>query len=83
MNPEELVAGLEYAKKYVLTKNEIICIIPFFEKPHTAADVAKKEIINFGKLHHTLQILRLKGLLSIKDRDRRGNNLLELNVEKI
>ena len=82
MKPEQIVNGLIYAKKYNLTQNEIICLIPFFEKAYTVKELAEKNIIKYSSLHPTLFKLKLKNLIFVKDSDKQGNHLLELRKEK-
>ena len=82
MNPEQIVNGLMYAKKHNLSKNEIVCLIPFFEKAYTAKELAEKNIIKYSSLHPTLFKLKLKNLIFVKDSDKKGNHLLELRKEE-
>ena len=82
MNPEQIINGLIFAKKHNLNQNEIICLIPFFEKAYTVKELAEKNIIKYSSLHPTLFKLKLKNLIFVKDTDKQGNHLLELKEEE-
>jgi DNA-binding MarR family transcriptional regulator len=75
MDNENLIFGLGFALKHELTQKEMYILIPFLKKPYTAAQLAKELGINKITLHHTIQRLKLKQLITLKSRDAKGNNL--------
>lgn len=79
MNLDVLIAGMKFAKEYELTQKEIAVLIPFFEKEYNNLELAG--LLNCRKttLHHTLQRLKLKKLIVLKNRDEKGTNFYEFN----
>ena len=82
MNSEVLVPGLEFAKEYDLTQREITVLVPFLKQPYTAAELAEVLKANKTTLHHTIQRLKLKRLLVLKNRDSKGTNLYEFKLKE-
>ena len=80
MNPEVLVPGLVFAEAHDLTHKEIEVVIPFLEKPYTTLELSEKLEVHKTTLHHIIQRLKLKGLLTLKNRDEKGTNLYEINL---
>ena len=83
MSQESLVDGLEFARKHNLTQKEIEILIPFLEKPLTAAQLAEKLGANKTTMHHIIQRLKLKNLLTLLERDNKGTNLYQFNVQQL
>ena len=54
-------------------------LVLFLEKPLTTSEAAKILEANPNTLHHTIQRLKLKGMLILKNRDSLGNNLYRFN----
>ena len=79
MDSKVLINGLKFAIEYELTTKEMKVLILFLEKPLTNSEVAKILEANPTTLPKTIQRLKLKRLLVLKDRDSQGNNLLEFN----
>jgi len=78
---EDLLPGMEFAKTNRLTYKEIEAILPFFNKPYTAQELADEIKVCVKTLQHVLQRLKLKGLIELKSRDENGTNLYELSHE--
>ena len=83
MNPEELAAGLRFAKKFDLTPKETEVLIPFLEKPYTTQQLSEILKAHKTSLHHIIARLKLKSLLVLKDRDEKGTNLYEFNKKQL
>lgn len=83
MNQEALIDGLQFARKHNLTGREIIVLIPFLKEPLTAAQVAEKLVTNKTTVHHIIQRLKLKNLLVLLERDNKGTNLYQFNVQNL
>lgn len=73
MNSKSLIPGLDFAKKNNLTQKEIEVLIPFLQKPYTTSNLAEFLKTHKKSLDHTIQRLKLKGLITLKDRDEKGN----------
>jgi len=83
MNSEILMYGLKFAKKHNLTQKEIEVLVPFLEKPYTTFELSELLKVHKTTLHHTIQRLKLKSLLILKDRSASGTNLYEFNLEQL
>jgi len=83
MSQEALIEGLKFARKHNLTGREIEVLIPFLEKPLTTAQVAEKLGSNKTTMHHIIQRLKLKNLLVLLERDDKGTNLYQFNVQNL
>jgi len=81
MLPSTLIHGLKFAARHDLTNKEMLVISEFIIKPYTNADLAELLGINKKTLYGFMQSLKLKNLLSLKDRDSDGNNLYQFNEE--
>ena len=75
-----MISGLEYAYRHQLTPKEIEVFLAFFKKPYTVSQLSEELGIKNIALHRTVQRLRFKGVISLKDRDEKGSNILELNM---
>ena len=80
---QNLVPGLAYASKHNLTQKEIQVLVPFLEKPYNTSELATKLGAHKTSLHHIIQRLKLKNLITLKDRDEKGTNLYEFNAGSI
>ena len=83
MNSEVLVPGLKFARKHNLTHKEIEVLVPFLEKPYTTLELSEVLGAHKTTLHHVIQRLKLKNLLVLKNRDAKGTNLYEFNLEQL
>ena len=81
MDTKALIDGFEFAVKHNLTKREMEILVLFLEKPLTTSEAAKVLEANANTLHHTIQKLKLKGMLILESRDSLGNNLYKFNEE--
>lgn len=80
MSNEKLLPGLTFASTHDLTKREIEALCPFLKKPYTTPDLAEELKVNPTTLHHLISRLKLKGLLTLKDKDKDGRILYEFNA---
>lgn len=66
MEPYNLIPGLKFAQKHGLTKRELTVLLPFFSKDLTTEELA----VELGSLNvtlsHTLQRLKIKGIILVK-----------------
>jgi len=83
MNPEVLIPGMNFAKKYNLTKKEIEVLVPFLERPYTTFELAGLLKFHQVTLYGIIQRLKLKNLLVLKDRDSKGTYLYEFNLSQL
>jgi len=83
MNSEVLIPGLKFANKHNLTQKEIEVLVSFLEKPYTTSELAEVLGVNKTTLHHSIQRLKLKNLLILKNRDANGTNLYEFNKSQL
>ena len=83
MSSEVLIPGLKFANKHNLTQKEIEVLVPFLEKPYTTLELSEVLGVHKTTLHHIIQRLKLKSLLVLKNRDIRGTNLYEFNLEQL
>lgn len=74
MSPTVLIAGLKFAQEYSLTQKEIETIMPFLKRDYSTSELAKLLNVHKTSLHHIIQRLKLKGLITLKDKDN-GNNI--------
>ena len=82
MSSEVLVPGLKFANQHNLTQKEIEVLVPFLEKPYTTLELSEVLGAHKTTLHHVIQRLKLKNLLVLKNRDAKGTNLYEFNLEQ-
>ena len=83
MKPENLIAGLEFARRFELTIKETEILIPFLDKTYTTQKLAEVLKAHPTSLHHVIQRLKLKKLLVFKDKDEKGSFLYEFNREQL
>ena len=83
MTEHNLIPGLKFARRFDMTQKEIQVLIPFLKRPYTTQELAEKLNVNKNTLHHTIQRLKLKHLLVLKERNERGTNLYEFNEKAV
>lgn len=74
---------MNFANKHNLTQKEIEVLVPFLEKSYITSELAELLGAHKTTLHHTIQRLKLKNLLVLKNRDEKGNNLYEFNTSQL
>ncbi len=79
MYSEDLIPGLKFAIEHELTRREIEVFVLFLEKPLTNSEVAEVLRAMPSTIHKTVQRLKMKRLLVLKDRDSSGNYLYKIN----
>ena len=83
MNSEVLIPGMSFAKEYNLSQKDIEVLALILGSPHTVPELAAELKANPKTIHHTIQRLKLKNLLVLKNRDAKGTNLYEFNKSQL
>lgn len=81
MNIQTLLPGINFAIKHSLTNKEARVLREFIlHKTRTAQEIA--DALEYGKTlaHHDIQRLKMKNLIVLKDRDKKGTNLYKFNI---
>jgi len=81
MEPKTLNDGFEFAIEHGLTKRETEILILFLERPRTTLEVAAILKANANPVHHTIQRLKIKKILILKNRNSSGTCLYKFNDE--
>ena len=81
MDSKVLINGLKFSIEHQLTIRESEVLVLFLEKPLTNAEAARVLDANPTTLHKTIQRLKLKRLLVLKDKGLNGSNLYMFNEE--
>ena len=79
MESKVLIDGLQFAVEHQLTPKEMQVLVLFLAKPLTTSEAAKVLGDKPKTLHRIIQMLKLKRMIVLKDRDSIGNNLYEFN----
>lgn len=77
----DLIPGLKFAIEHELTLRDMEVLVLFLEKPLTNSEAAKILKAVPSTLHKTLQRLKMRKLLVLKDRDFKGNYLYKVNPQ--
>lgn len=83
MESKVLINGLQFAVKNELTPKEMQVLLLFLDKPLTTSEAAKVLGDKAKTLHRIIQMLKLKRMIVLKDRDSLGNNLYEFNKSSL
>lgn len=81
MESKTLLNGFEFAIKYSLTKREVEILILFIGKNLKLSEVAEILESNANTLHHTMQKLKLKGVLILESKDTTGHHIYKFNED--
>lgn len=65
----KLFVGLKFAVKYALTQRELQFILLYLEKAHTSIDLRTLTKLHPSSINHINQMLKLKRIIQLKDRD--------------
>lgn len=82
MNFEPLIPGIQFVAKYQLSVREIEFLILFSEKDFTILELAEKKHLTLATTRRTIQTLRFRGLIVLKDRNKNSECSYGLNLEK-
>jgi len=80
---ESLKSGFRFAVLHDMTKKEIEIFLPLLDKPMTNEEIATKLGKPLHNVYHVIARLKMKKLITLKDKDDKKANIYETVIQEI